>query len=121
MKVLTKLKVIAVNGAETLEEHELDPEPSYTVLKALIEPHLDNNWLEHVNVWDDFGTGKMRALDMFVDENGLIKGLPRNDKATVIYRRANLLGKSAVPPVKNPEMLNCIVGPAVLFNRRVWF
>lgn len=121
MKVPTKVKVIQVDGTETLAEFELDDEPSYAALMAVVQPRLDGHWSEHVNVWDDFGDGEMRHLDMFVDETGLIKGLPRNDKATIIYRRANLCGMSAVLPVSNPELLNVIVGPAVLFNRRVWF
>jgi len=60
-------------------------------------------------------------LDMFVDENGLMKQLPRNEVATTEYRRACLAGKTVVPPPSDPELLNFIVGPAVLFERRVWF
>lgn len=118
--VLTKVKLIAVDGTETLEELDLPAVPSYEHIKRIVERHIDG-WFERVAVWDNFGEGKMRGLDMFVDENGLLHGLPRNEKATVLYRRANLLGMTAVPPVDNPEMLNFIVGPAVLFNRRVWF
>lgn len=120
--VLTKLKLIAVDGTETIEELELVEAPGYQVLRALIEPRLGGGcWMEHVSVWDNFGEGKMRHLDMFVDETGHLKGLPHNAKATAIYRAANLAGKSAAPPVSNPELLNNIVGPVVLFNRRVWF
>ena len=118
--MLTKVKLIAVDGTETLEELNLPAVPSYEHLKRIVERHIDG-WFERVAVWDNFGEGKMRGLDMFVDEIGLIKGLPRNEKATKIYRAANQAGMSAVPPMKNPELLNVIVGPAVLFNRPVWF
>lgn len=125
-KVLTKVKLIAVDGTETLEELELANKPTYDALKAIIDPFISGTrdppyWFERVAVLDNFGDGKMRPLDMFVDENGLVKHLPRNEKATTIYRRANLCGMTAVAPVANPEMLNFIVGPAVLFNRPVWF
>ena len=41
----------------------------------------------------------------------------RNEAATAIYRN-NVLSQV---PGKEPETLPCIVGPAVLFSRRVWF
>jgi hypothetical protein len=44
------------------------------------------------------------------------KGLPRNENATVIYRRNALLRQG----VKDPETLPWIAGPAVLFERIVW-
>ncbi len=38
-----------------------------------------------------------------------------------IYRRATQMGRSATPKQADPEMLNFIVGTAILFDRRVWF
>lgn len=60
-----------------------------------------------------------RYLDMFVDEMGAIKRLPRNDAATVIYwnnMRAHALEEFAKAVGKHP----CIYGDAVLFLRPVW-
>jgi len=99
-----------------VEVRELPREPGYDLLRTIIEPHLDGKRLEHVSVLFN-----RRALDMFVDETGLLDGLPRNETATAIYRAANLAGRSSAPPVADPEMLNFIAGTAVLFMRRVWF
>lgn len=74
---------------------------------------------EHVNVFYDFnGDGRACYRDMFVNENGHILGMPRNELATVIYRN-NVLAHSA-PGQFNAEELPWIAGPAVLFRDRVW-
>ena len=57
------------------------------------------------------------VADMFVDEDGLTKRLPRNKKATAIYRN-NWLTQH---PNTDPESMACIVGPAVVFSARVWY
>lgn len=120
--MMTKLKVIAVDGTETIEEVELEAEPKYHALERIVVPRLGGEcWLEHVSVWDNFGEGKMRPLDMFVDEDGHFKRLQRNEKATRIYRAANQHGVTGQPPAADAETIPFIVGPAVLFNRRVWF
>jgi hypothetical protein len=54
---------------------------------------------------------------MFVDEMGLPKNLPRNEKATEIYRN-NWLTQH---PGADPDSLPHIAGTAVIFSRRVWF
>jgi hypothetical protein len=56
-------------------------------------------------------------LDMFVDEDSHGRERPRNEAATTIYR-ANALRQF---PGTDPESLPWIAGPAVLFDRRVWF
>lgn len=57
-------------------------------------------------------------LDMFIDEDGHSRDRPRrNEKATAIYR-ANWLRQH---PSTDPETLPWIAGPAVLFDKRVWF
>jgi hypothetical protein len=69
--------------------------------------------IEHVSILVD---GERR--DMFVDEGGLSKGLPRNDAATAIYQ-------AAVSNREHPELSMSdaawLVGVAILFpERRVW-
>ena len=46
-----------------------------------------------------------------------MKNLPRNEKATAIYRN-NWLTQH---PNTDPEMMAFIVGPAVVFSDRVWY
>jgi hypothetical protein len=97
-------------------------EPSYAQLRAAIGPLLDGGDIERVSVLADptFSKGTRetwKPLDMFVDEDGHSKGLPRNEAATLIYRRNWLLQH----PETDPESMPHIVGPAVLFSRRVWF
>lgn len=121
--MLTKLLIMRPNETSETKEIDLSRDPGYEKLRDIIAPLLgERACLEHVSVLADFsGATKYKPLDMFVDDTGLLKGLPRNEAATAIYRRANLMGKTHVPPVDDPEKLNFIVGPAILFNRRVWF
>jgi hypothetical protein len=109
--IKTKWRVIRPGGLDSPEfSGELEREPSYDTLKVILEPFFPGANFEHVSVWADYGSGRQfSALDMFVDDVGLLKRLPRNEEATTMYRRAN----------QNPEDL--IYGPAVLFSRRVWF
>lgn len=74
-------------------------------------PLLDGGDLEHVSVL--FGG---RRADMFVDDRGIEKDLPRNEAATAIYR-ANWLSRH---PGADPESIPAIYGLAVLFDRIVW-
>lgn len=118
----TKYRIIRPGQPDAVCNVDLPKQPGYCRLREIIEPLLDNNNMEHVNVWADFKGGqKFEALDMFVDDMGLLKGLPRNEVATTLYRRANQLGMTQAPKAADPEMLNGIVGTAILFNRRVWF
>jgi hypothetical protein len=92
-------------------------EPGYDLVRAVVEPHLGGEPLEHIAVLHN---GARR--DMFVSELGTIAlttrpPLPRNERATAIYRAAWL----ARHPECDPESLAWIAGPAVLFERRVWF
>jgi hypothetical protein len=119
--MLTKWKLIRVDG--TIEEFQrsFNNIPKYNTLREIVEP-LTGEPMEHVSVWAnyDFKT-ECQQLDMFVNENGSLNRLSRNETATTIYRRATMEGKTTGPIPKNPEELNFIVGPAVLFSRRVWF
>lgn len=91
---------------------DLPVEPGYDALKALIRPLLAGGDFEHVTVLHD---GK--RADMFVDGDGIEKGLPRNAIATKVYRNNALMRSPGTPP----ESLPAIYGTAVLFDRRVWF
>jgi hypothetical protein len=100
---------------------ELPDSPSLKALHEIIDPLLNGGDLEHVNVLAAFDPGaEVQHLDMFVDEIGIVKGLPRNDRATVIYRQATMLGRTGIPAPVDPETLDFIAGTAVLFDRRVW-
>lgn len=87
-------------------------EPGLDAIKRLVTPLIGGGHIEHVAVLHD---GKRR--DMFVDDEGRVKGMPRNDRATAIYR-TNWITRH---PDCDPETLPWIAGPAVLFTRRVWF
>jgi len=111
--MLTEFLIIQPDGTEETHQVELAAEPTYHELKAVIQPIIgERQDFEHVAVLHD---GK--RTDMFVNENGLLMGLPRNPGATAIYRN-NWLSSH---PEDDPESLNFIVGPVVLFRRRVWF
>jgi len=129
--MLTKWKLILPGDKPPVEsENDLSDEPGYLVLKAIINPLLsahnergrNGRKLEHVKVWADYDLDgeAFAAMDMFVDDNGMSIGLSRNERATTIYRRATLMGLTGVD-FNHPEDLPFIVGPAILFSRRVWF
>jgi len=114
----TKLLIMRPDQPHETREVELPRDPGYDRLRALLDPLLDGGNLEHVSVLADFAGGlNFKPADMFVDDDGHSKGLPRNETATVIYRRNWLLRH----PDVDPESIPFIVGPAVLFHRRVWF
>lgn len=108
----TKYTVIRPDGTEQTHQIRLPAAPTLQTLRSLIVPHLNGGDLEQVGVLHN---GK--GTDMFVDEEGLLKRLPRNDKATAIYR-AHYLKQN---PGVEPEQLGFIAGTAVIFDRRVWF
>lgn len=91
--------------------------PGYEAIKALVSPHLNLEPLEHVTV-----LLRGERADMFVSELGHVPlttraPLPRNERATYLYR-SNLMRRSPSTP---PESLPWVAGPAVLFFRQVWF
>ncbi len=113
----TKIRIIRPGQEDEIREIDLPNNPGYDVLEKTIRPILDGHDLEHVSVLADFldGTDYRRA-DMFVDETGSLRGLPMNEAATVIYRRAWMMRY----PRSNPAELPYIYGTAVIFNRIVW-
>jgi hypothetical protein len=117
----TQLRIMRSDDPPSVQAVILDGNPpTWRSLNELIRPLLDGGDLEHVRVFTHFAEGEPdRYLDMFVDEMGGPKGLPRNDRATVIYRNNVLVHAPAEYP--DPEALPMIYGTAVLFARRVWF
>lgn len=119
-----KTKILIMRPDEPHETREVElPDPNKSLemvqaLNRLVEPLVGHDWIEHVNVWADFKGGtNYKYLDMFVNENGKLHGLPINGDATDIYRRNVLYHE---PGKYKPEELDVIVGPAVLFERKVW-
>lgn len=124
--MLTKYTIfLPDNSVEPIERATDWPDkPDFHTIAAIIEPALlefgAKNDAERVNVWltPDFEPGGDGFYtDMFVDEMGLIDGLPRNDRATKIYRANHLTFQKPA----FPETLPYIAGPAIVFHRRVWF
>jgi len=115
----TRIRIIRPGQDDLVQEHDLPREPGYEKLEALISPVLgEGHWLERVAVLADFEDGdNCQPTDMFVDENGHQLGLPFNQKATKIYRRYWLSRN----PNTDPAELPFVVGPAILFDRSVWF
>lgn len=115
----TRILIMRPNQPHETVEHDLPRDPGYDRLKVLLGPILgEGRWLERVAVLADFDGGTdFKPSDMFVDEDGHDAGLPRNEAATVIYRRNWLIQH----PSTDPETMPHIVGTAILFDRRVWF
>ncbi len=109
---MTTMIIFRVGAEPETRTVSLEPEPGYDVLKGLIDPCLGGGHLEHVTVLHEG-----QRTDMFVDDESVAKGLPRNEAATAIYRN-NWLTQH---PEDDPESLPAIYGPAILMSRRVWF
>lgn len=105
-------------GHETLEV-DLLPGRGGSYLEAirhLVKPIVGEPGMEHVSVLADFKGGvDFKPADMFVNEIGHQLGLAYNEAATLIYQRNAILNQGATA-----EELPTIVGPAVLFQKRVW-
>lgn len=113
-------KIIYVDGREMdgktdFPDPKDDPEgrKKHARLKAIVQPVIgeDADW-EHVNVWHN-----SQYLDMFVDEMGVLKKLPVNEKATKIYR-ANV--QAHEPNPEPEEHMPSVHGDVVLFLEKVW-
>lgn len=116
----TKFTIYWPSGTAEEREADLPATPTFFELEAVLQPIFGpGHWFEHVTVLKPGlkPGAEPIAADLFVDENGHSLGLPRNEAATQIYR-ANALRQK---PKLDPESLAWIVGPAVLFERRVWF
>jgi hypothetical protein len=112
-KVETTYRVFAEEG--TFIDHEIlmAERPIYDELRNVVEPHIGGARLMHVRVLCPV-LGKW--TDMFIDDMGALKRLPRNDAATKIYRNGFLSKR----PDDDPEKLPYVAGPAVVFLRPLW-
>jgi hypothetical protein len=109
----TKYRVFTEAGTVTDHEILMEKKPVYEDLRSVVEPHLGGARLMHVRVLcPEIG----HWTDMFIDDMGALKRLPRNEAATKLYRNG-FLSKS---PNEDPEKLPYIAGPAVVFSRSVW-
>lgn len=98
-------------------ECDLPEEPGLDQINAVVRPLIrtlltKHDHIEHVLVKVDG-----EYTDMFVDDEGQSKQLPRNERATTVYRN-NWLTQH---PQDDPESLPYIYGDAVLFSRRIWW
>lgn len=109
--IATQFTILRADGTEEVRTERMNDKPGYMVLQVLVRPIIGCEYAERVRVLHDG-----QALDMFVDESGLDKRLPRNVKATAIYRNNVMTQK----PDTDPESLPDVVGDAVLFSRSVW-
>jgi hypothetical protein len=114
----TKLLIMTPDQPNERRIFELPQRPGYPEIKDLVQLLIPGcEHIEHVSVLADFNGGlDFRRSDMFVDEHGHAKRLPRNEAATIIYRRNALIHQG----VKDPETLPWIAGIAVLFERIIW-
>lgn len=109
----TKYDVLIPGQPAETRTADLPAEPTWDQIKAVIQPIIgEKQNAEHVTILLD---GK--RSDMFVDEDGHAFRLPHNPAATEHYRR-NWLTQH---PEQDPETLPFIVGPAIVFHRRIWF
>lgn len=105
--------IIRADGTEEKRELDWPQEPDYFTISVFASPILGaGRPIEHVTVLHDG-----QYTDMFVDECGLLDNLPRNEKATAIYRNNVLTNE----PGTDPDSLPHIAGTAILMSRRVWF
>jgi hypothetical protein len=112
-KIPTTYRVFTEEGTSADHEILMGERPVYDELCTVVEPHLGGARLMHVRVLCPI-LGKW--TDMFIDDMGALKRLPRNDAATRIYRN----GFPPKHPDDDPEKLPYIAGPAVVFLRPVW-
>lgn len=90
----------------------------WQLVQEQIAKHVDGHW-EHVNVLFEG-----RHCHMFVDEVGILKGLPINPKATVIYYnnvnkrkgRPTYDDLSVWQPPYDVNIAQPIAGPAILWT-----
>ncbi len=109
------------DGKTTKHSADLPEHPSYAELAKILDPIFGVHMFEHVTVFLGDDPDKAPRTDMFVDENGHRRNLGLNVFATEVYRNATRLRHMKEQKPFNPGKLPEIVGPAVLFARRVWY
>ena len=118
--IATRIMILRPDAPPEIETLALPDDPTYLDLAKLLTPYLEG-MLEHVAVLADFSGGiDYQPADLFVHERGRLLALPRNDAATVLYRRATMMGHTFLAIPAHAEELPWIAGVAVLFERRVW-
>lgn len=108
----TRIIVMLPTGERSEMSLDLPFDPGFVRLQEIVAPQLGGKGsrMERVAVLFE---GK--PCDMFVDENGHSRGLPPNAQATAVYHNAT---KTRGESTKDAPI---VVGPAVLFTRKVWF
>ena len=97
---------------------EMSEQPTYDEINALVRPLIGTLLTTHDHIEHVAVRHEDERRDMFVDEEGQKKNLPRNEAATTIYRHNWMTAY----PDTDPESLPFIYGDAVLFpHRRIWF
>ena len=110
-RMKTDFTVLYPDGRRERKSVDWPEEPGYERIRNIVELYLDGGIMERVNVfWDE------KYTDMFVDDGRHGKKLPRNEAATEIYLN-NIRVHAPAMPIGSAH----IVGPAVLFDRKVWF
>ena len=107
----TKMTLIYPSGQTLAKEVYLPAEPNLDQLYHACGGVIPKGYLEHVRIITDDD----EVVSMLVHESGHMERLAYNAVATEHYRR------NAVRSGANAEGLPWIVGPAVLFDRIVWF
>ena len=109
----TKITILWTGGrAAEVRPVLIVDNPSVIDLQQIVRPILGTAEIEHVSCLYEGA-----QTDMFVDGDGVAKGLPLNRVATDIYRCAWMTRY----PSTDPDTMPAIYGTAVLFGRRVWF
>src|SRR3954454_17749208 len=86
-----QIVVIKANG----ETYNLEKSPSLKQMQEIVGGHV-----EHVRVLDRIEkNGRLVHTSMYVNETGMLDGLPRNQTATEIYQR-NV--RAQFPGAENP-------------------
>lgn len=112
-------------------------QPGYDGIKEFLSPIFPGANFEHVSII----TPETRVGDMFVDDMGLLKGLPVNPVATVIYWtnyiRREIAEKNdkkltqeqltleaikiGISRLEGTSQITGIRGDAILMKDRIWF
>ena len=91
-------------GETLIPESATDPDGYF---EEAAEKHLDDGRAQRIEYVED---GFIKG--MYVDDLAQIKDLPRNERATALFRAHYLAANRFI----NPESLPFIAGPAVLFD-----
>lgn len=119
--MITSYQTIGIDSIARTGSIDWPKEPSFEQMKALIEPLIQTPgystaYIKHVRVWHE-----NQYVSMFVDDMGALKKLPVNEAATLIYHANMVMQAREEGEEADTSDWPKIHGPAVLFNRNVWF